>query len=58
VNNWLLTLGVLILFALIFAGVNIGMILLSVGALISIAYAVMESIEHRKKKKALKHKEG
>lgn len=55
-GKWLLTLGVLILFAFIFAGVNIGLIILSVAALISIAGAVVESLDKRKKNKG--HKEG
>lgn len=55
-GKWLLTIGVLILFAFLFAGVNIGLILLSAAALISIASAVVESLDKRKKKKH--NKEG
>jgi hypothetical protein len=49
-DKLLLTIGLLIVFALLFAGVNIGLILLSIAALISVANAVLESIEKKQKK--------
>lgn len=51
VNNWLLTLGVLILLALIIAGVNIVGVLLFLALVLSIGNAVIETMDERKKKK-------
>lgn len=50
-NNWLLTLGVLILLALIIAGVNIVGVLLFLALVLSIGNAVIETMDERKKKK-------